>query len=167
MKLSIIIITLVSIFSFCITSCSEQKKTKKTIENEINSIVDDWHLRAANADSLFFNYLAPDAIYIGTDASERWTKDEFKTFAMPFFKRGKAWDFKPIKRNLYFTESPNIVYFDETLDSWMGVCRSSGVVVNINSEWKIKYYHLSMTIPNVNVKDILKLINTDSVKTSI
>jgi hypothetical protein len=39
----------------------------------------------------------------------------------------------------------------------MKICRGSGVLVKIGKEWKIKHYVLSMTIPNDNVTEVVKI----------
>ena len=39
----------------------------------------------------------------------------------------------------------------------MKICRGSGVVVKVNSEWKIKQYVLSMTVPNENTDSVVKI----------
>ena len=52
----------------------------------------------------------------------------------------------------------SMAWFDELLDTWMGDCRSSGIVQKVNGEWKIKYYHLAITVPNDVVDNYLKLI---------
>jgi hypothetical protein len=39
----------------------------------------------------------------------------------------------------------------------MKICRGSGVVVKINNTWKIKHYVLSMTIPNDNTNEVVKI----------
>ena len=51
-----------------------------------------------------------------------------------------------------------MAWFDELLDTWMGVCRSSGVVVLTAEGWKIKHYHLSIAVPNDAVQDYLKIL---------
>jgi len=128
----------------------------------INQFMNNWHLAATNANGkVFFKAMDKDAIYIGTDASERWTKKEFKKFAMPYFNKGKAWDFKTIERAIYFSDNKQLAWFNETLNTWMGVCRSSGVLKKYGKKWKIKHYHLSVTIPNEKIKDFIDLINAD------
>jgi hypothetical protein len=39
----------------------------------------------------------------------------------------------------------------------MKICRGSGVLVKIGEEWKIKHYVLSMTVPNDNVDEVVKV----------
>ena len=48
-------------------------------------------------------------------------------------------------------------WFDELLSTHMKICRGSGVMVKIGKQWKIKHYVLSMTIPNENTNEIVKI----------
>ena len=100
-----------------------------------------------------------DAIYLGTDASERWAKEEFYKFCKPYFDKGKAWDFKPKDRTVYLSESCKTAWFEETLDTWMGECRGSGVLINEDNGWKITHYNLSVTVSNDVIKEYIKLLN--------
>ena len=129
-------------------------------EAAIHAFIDNWHLAAARADAeVFFGSMSDNSIYIGTDATERWTKKEFVSFAKPYFDKGKAWDFKPYERDLHVTKNGKIVWFSELLTTWMGVCRGSGVLVKSEKGWKIEQYHLSVTVPNDIINDFIKLVN--------
>lgn len=152
------------------TACTNEKSTEKIAETNpkittetakvaVNSLMDNWHKAAATADEVvFFGSMTKDCIYIGTDASERWLRDELKEWSAEFFKRDKAWDFTPIERQVFFSDNGKIAWFNETLNTWMGVCRSSGVLQLTNDGWKIKQYHLSMTVPNDAVKEYLEMV---------
>lgn len=130
-------------------------KQKQTI----NQLLDDWHKAATNADlEAYFNKMTDDAIYLGTDASERWTKDEFYNFCKPYFDKGKAWEFKPKDRTVYFSVNYKTAWFEETLDTWMGDCRGSGVLIFKDKAWKIKHYNLAVAVPNDVVRDYIKLL---------
>lgn len=125
----------------------------------IDEMMDNWHEAAATADEdVFFGSMTEDCIYIGTDKTERWLRDELKTWSAKYFKRDRAWNFKPIERQIYVSDDGKLAWFNETLDTWMGVCRSSGVVTLVDNEWKLKHYHLSITVPNDVVKDFLELV---------
>lgn len=135
-----------------LTNVQAQSKT------EINSLLDSWHKAAAEAKfDTYFSMMSDDAIFLGTDATENWIKKDFKTFAKPFFDKGKAWNFTPIQRNIYFSKDNKTAWFDELLDTWMKVCRGSGVLVKVGNEWKIQHYVLSMTIPNDNTDSVIKI----------
>lgn len=132
-------------------------------KNEINNFLDQWHRAAAEADAnIYFGSMADSSIYIGTDATERWTKQAFWEFSKPYFDKGKAWNFKPYDRQLHVDQSGNVTWFSELLDTWMGVCRGSGIVEKINGQWKIRQYHLSVTVPNDNMPEFLELMKLDS-----
>ena len=96
-------------------------------------------------------------IFVGTDATEHWTKQEFQVFAKPFFDRGKAWDFKAVERHIYFSKDQKTVWFDELLSTWMKGCRGSGVLVKTAGVWKIKHYVLSMTVPNEHTNAVIQI----------
>lgn len=139
----------------CTGFCLAQN-TKET--TAINTILDQWHKAAAEANyKNYMDVLTDDAIYIGTDATENWNKSQFEAFAKPYFDKGKAWSFKALERHVYFSNDGQTAWFDELLDTQMKICRGSGVLVKINDTWKIKHYVLSMTIPNDNTKEVLKI----------
>lgn len=132
----------------------------KTVEEQINKNLDNWHKAAAQANSdKFFDFMADDAIYIGTDKSERWDKSSFEKFAKPYFDKGKAWDFTPYNRQVIMSEDGKFVWFSELLDTWMGVCRGSGILTKIGDEWKLRQYHLSVTVPNEIINGFIELVN--------
>ena len=132
-------------------------------EKEINEILNQWHLDATNANfEPYFYHFHKDAIYIGTDSSEHWNIQEYKAFSRPFFKRGKAWDFKTLERNIFFTNNNKVCWFDELLETWMGPCRGSGVLVYEKDKWLIKHYHLSVTVPNNKIKTFISLMENNS-----
>lgn len=153
----IFLVAFVLILNFSCNS-SKQISSKINYKSDIETILDTWHLAAANTDfNTYFELLANDAIFIGTDASENWNKEDFKTFSKPYFDKGKAWTFKALERHVFFNKEKNIVWFDEILDTQMELCRGSGVLEKTVNGWKIKHYVLSMTIPNQNATEVVKL----------
>jgi hypothetical protein len=147
-------------FLFCCASKTQTNKTNTLAISSVNDFMDKWHLAATNANSeIFFGSMAENSIYIGTDATERWTKKEFMKFADPYFKRGKAWDFKPYDRDIHISSDGQYVWFSELLTTWMGICRGSGILKNTAGGFKIEQYHLSVTVPNDAVKDFIKLVD--------
>ncbi|MEN9488642.1 MAG: hypothetical protein RL494_907 [Bacteroidota bacterium] len=140
---------------FLISSLAEAQN-KETAK--INSTLDNWHKAAAEAKfETYMNVMTDDAIYIGTDATENWNKKEFMAFAKPYFDKGKAWSFTALERHVYFDASGKTAWFDELLNTQMKICRGSGVLEKIKGEWKIKHYVLSMTIPNDNTNEVIKV----------
>ena len=119
-----------------------------------------WHAAASEADSAtFFGLMSDDAIYIGTDPGEHWTKDEFLAFAAPYFAAGKAWSFTATERHVFFDESQDVAYWDELLDTWMGPCRGTGIVRRAaDGDWKIAHYTLSVAVPNDKIQPYLDLL---------
>lgn len=127
-------------------------------QKEISAMLDSFNVAAANADfNRYFNFFADSAIFIGTDATERWNKQEFMTWARPHFDRGHTWDFKVLERHIYPDKTLNIAWFDELLNTRMKICRGSGVVIKEGTSWKLQQYVLSMTIPNNQADTVINI----------
>jgi len=155
----ILILIFITVFSACKNKQTDTKSNMAISEKEaINMMLDSWHKSASEAkfDS-YFDAMTANSIFIGTDAKENWKKKDFEAFSKPFFDRGKAWDFIPIKRNIYVSADGNIAWFDELLSTWMGVCRGSGVLSKTDNAWKIEHYVLSVTIPNTHITDVIAI----------
>ncbi|MBC8046616.1 MAG: nuclear transport factor 2 family protein [Fimbriimonadaceae bacterium] len=127
-------------------------------KKQISDMLDAFHAAAAKADfEEYFNYFTEDAVFIGTDATENWSKKDFMAFSKTYFDRGSAWSFTSLDRHIYFGNNNDIAWFDELLNTQMKICRGSGVVVEQNNEWKVQQYVLSMTIPNSESDEIIKI----------
>ncbi|MEM1326243.1 MAG: nuclear transport factor 2 family protein [Bacteroidota bacterium] len=142
-----------------LAACQTTKNFDATAAtNNIHQVIDDWHKAAADADfDAYFGAMSEGAIFIGTDATENWTKEEFAAFCRPYFDKGKAWSFTPFDRHIYFSVSGQTAWFDELLETWMGTCIGSGVLERKGDEWTIEHYVLSVKIPNESVQDVIEV----------
>ena len=132
---------------------------------EIDTLLTKWHHAAAVADAkTYFGYLDDDAIYMGTDAKEYWTKEEFQKWAEPYFKRKSAWNIYATDRNIYLSDDKSYAWFDEVLVAGFGPARGSGILIKTKNGWKIKHYNLAMTIPNEIVPEVKKLVQKELYK---
>ncbi len=130
-------------------------------EKAIEAVLDGWHAAAAAADETrYFDRFATEGVFLGTDASERWTVEEFRRYAHPHFAKGKAWSFRALSRHVTLSRNGAVAWFDEALDTPnLGPARGSGVLVKIAGEWKIAQYNLSIPIPNELAKDFKRRID--------
>lgn len=148
MKKPILLLLFVTIFANAQTS----------EKDKVNQTIDAWHKAAGEVKfDAYFNLMAEDAIFIGTDATENWIKKDFKVWAKPYFDKGTAWNFKALERHIFFDKTGKIAWFDELLNTQMKICRGSGVLIKIGKEWKIQHYVLSMTVPNEEVNAAIKI----------
>lgn len=147
------------IFTFVFSACKQTSTTVVDIQfekNTIDTFMNDWHLAATEANfENYFSKMDSVSVFIGTDASENWAKEQFEAFSKPYFDNGKAWDFKTLERNIYLNTNGDFAWFDELLDTWMGTCRGSGVLEKKNSTWTLKHYVLSVPIPNDDVQKVI------------
>ncbi len=131
-----------------------QEREEEAIQNLLNA----WHKAAADADfDAYFGLMSREAVFVGTDAGEHWGREEFMAFSKPYFDKGKAWAFTPVERHIYFSPSGETAWFDELLDTWMQLCRGSGVLIREGGTWKVAHYVLSMTMPNDRVEGAISL----------
>jgi hypothetical protein len=150
MKFSLIIVSLL-FFNSSIFSQNE-------VEKELNLLVDAWHFAATKADfNAYFEKTGDSFIFLGTAPNERWNKQEFMDFSLPYFEKGKAWDFKASNRKWNFSEDQKMAWFDEDLATWMKGCRGAGILRYNGNEWKIVYYNLTVLIENEKIKEFIKL----------
>jgi len=129
---------------------------KASIENVLNS----FHQAAADAEAKpYFALLSQDSVFLGTDATERWSKEEFKAFVVPYFSKGQGWLYTPMQRNISLIEKGQVAFFDELLKSQSyGTCRGTGVLIKTQQGWKIAQYNLSIPMPNGIAQALVKQI---------
>ena len=123
--------------------------------------LDRMHAAASRADGVvYFDQFAPDARFIGTDNTERWSLAQFRAYAEPFFAKGRGWTYRPRERSL--TVSGDMAWFDEVLDNdAYGTTRGSGVLRLTEDGWKIEQYVLSFAVPNDKARAVVDAIKAD------
>lgn len=143
-----------------ISGCGSVSTQSDTTRQAIAGVLDSLHALAAKADGEnYFALFAPDAVFFGTDAGERWTVDQFRAYAMPYFSQGRGWTYRMTRRNIYLSEDGNTAWFDEMLENARyGTCRGTGVLVRRGSVWKIAQYHLTIPIPNALANEVVQMI---------
>ena len=129
-------------------------------KERLNKFLDEWHDDAANSRPAYFDKIAPEGIYIGTDKTERWNRNDFRTWAAEYFAKLSAWAFKALHRNVIIAADGRVAWFDEQLSSGMGVLQASGVLNIAGAVPEILHYQLSLTIPNGLVGEVTKLIQS-------
>lgn len=125
----------------------------------VEALLDGLHAAAARADGEgYFALFEPDAVFIGTDASERWTLAEFRAYAEPHFARGNGWTYEPVERHVRV--DGDVAWFDERLVNakygetrGSGVCRRDG-----GGTWRVAHYVLSFAVPNDAAGDVVERI---------
>ena len=132
----------------------------QTRDQLVASVLDDWHQAASVADeSRYFGHFAHNGVFMGTDATERWTVDEFKAYAKPHFEKGRGWTYVVVERHVNVSDDDRHASFDELLDNAaLGRCRGTGVLRRVGGDWKIEQYHLTIPVPNALADEVAKRI---------
>ncbi|PMG41894.1 nuclear transport factor 2 family protein [Shewanella sp. 10N.286.52.B9] len=143
--------------SLCLMSSlplAAQEALSDESKQQANSILDQLHQNAsqANWDS-YFSLYHQQAVFLGTDATERWDMQQFAGYARPT----DGWHYEVSSRQLL--QFDNTIVFDELLESASyGLCRGTGALQLTDDGWKIIQYHLSIAVPNDNAKAVARLI---------
>lgn len=126
----------------------------------IDRLLDGWHAAASRADEdAYFDAMTDGAVFLGTDATERWDKAAFRAYAHPHFAEGKAWSFEATRRDVMFGPQGQLAWFDEDLATPnLGPARGSGVVVREGGRWRIAHYNLAITVPNERFDEVKALL---------
>jgi hypothetical protein len=144
------------LFSFTLPAVAADKAAQ--LKQKVHAFVDGWHDDAANARWSYFDKMANDGVYIGTDKTELWTTSEFRVWARKYFENKKAWAFKATRRNVYMSADHKTIWFDELLDTAFGPAMASGVINNTDKGLEIAHYQLSMAVPNEVQPAVVKTI---------
>ncbi len=141
-----------------LASCGREATRGGDATPEVAAVLDSMNAAAARADfDAYFRCFDEEAVFLGTDATERWDKRAFMAYAKPYFDRGKAWTFTSIERHIVFTDDGSTAWFDELLDTQMSICRGSGVLQRKAGAWSIRQYVLSMAVPNSIADTVIAL----------
>ena len=134
----------------------------QTPEEDVGAVLDRLHETASAADGeAYFDLFTPDARFIGTDATERWSLAEFRAYAEPHFSQGRGWTYEPTERTVSLAdiECRCVAWFDEVLESASyGTVRGSGVLRLTGDGWKVEQYVLSFAVPNDDAEAVVDVI---------
>lgn len=122
-----------------------------------------WHRAAAEGEfDKYFSGMTHDAVFLGTDPAERWTRDEFETFARPYFDGVEAWTYEQVETHITVKPDidPSTAWVDEVLrNEKYGLCRGTGVFVHEpDGTWRIAHYSLTFLVPNEAAADVVGTI---------
>jgi len=156
-----------TLFLITVSSASLYAQQPQAV-SQVEATLNEFHNAASKADARrYFSLLTQDAIYIGTDAGERWTLEEFRAFAEPYFNKGRGWTYTPRERHVTIADIPCqcVAWFDELLDNeGYGTSRGTGVLLKQDGKWKISQYALTFPIPNDLAKGMTEQIKAFEAK---
>ncbi|MCC6676088.1 MAG: nuclear transport factor 2 family protein [Phycisphaerales bacterium] len=138
------------------SSLATSPETRVAIEQTL----DELHEAASLAqEDRYFKLFTENAIFLGTDATERWSKSQFRAYAHPIFSQGKGWTYTKKSRAVYMARDHRTAWFDETLDNAkLGECRGTGVLIKESGRWRIAQYNLTIPVPNAIAEDVVRQI---------
>lgn len=126
----------------------------------VRATLEDFQDAGRRADTeRFFGHLAPDLVYLGTDAAERDTRATLRERLEPYFAQGGGLTSRAVETHVFLAEDARTAWFDARLErERIGELRASGVLRKREGRWRIVQYNLSLPVPNEAVRDVVKLI---------
>jgi hypothetical protein len=127
----------------------------------VERVLNDLHRLASDADfDAYFQLFAEDAVFMGTDATERWSIPEFQGYAIPADGTPpRGWTYEMTERHVYLDADANSAWFDERLDNAnYGETRGTGTLIKTEAGWRITQYNLTIPVPNDLAADLVARI---------
>jgi ketosteroid isomerase-like protein len=154
MRSGVAVLSLVGLLSAASVGSAE------TPDALVRGVLTDFHAAASEADEKrYFGHFATDAVFLGTEATERWTVVEFREYAKPHFDAGRGWTYVATERHVLFSADAGLAWFDETLHSEKyGKLRGTGVLRRIEGSWKIAHYSMTFLVPNDIASEVVRVI---------
>jgi len=133
-----------------LAACAAPTRDWAERRTELDALLDGFHQAASKCDlEGYFRRFSSSGVFLGTDATERWTAEQFRAFCEPYFARGQGWTYTPLERHLRLSADGRTAWFDERLhNEKYGEVRGSGVLLRSADGWLIEHYVMSFTIPN-------------------
>ena len=131
-----------------------------TLREEADRILDDWHRAASEVDEeRYLGHMAPDAVFMGTDRTERWDLATFREYVEECFGQGRGWTYEPSDRYVHLGPDRDVAWFDERLTSnSYGDLRGTGALRWTGETWQIVHYSMTFTVPNEVARDVVGII---------
>ena len=122
----------------------------------VDSVLSEFHQLASEGSwDRYFALFTPDAVFFGTDLTERWSVDEFRGYAAG----SSGWTYVMTERHVFVAPDGTVAWFDEVLENARyGNTRGTGVLVKGDGGWKITQYHLTIPVPNDLAVDLVDRI---------
>jgi ubiquinone/menaquinone biosynthesis C-methylase UbiE len=127
---------------------------------DVGALLDRFHAAAARADEeAYFACFSPKAVFLGTDASERWSVEEFRAYAHPLFSKGKGWTYVPKERHVALSADARTAWADEILtNDKYGTLRGTAVATREEAGWRVAQYSLTFLVPNEKAGGVVATI---------
>lgn len=158
------------ILTGCVTTNTRNESKRAMFEQapelfDVGLVLDQWHFAASQGlFEMYFGLMAQDAIFLGTDETERWDVEQFKGYAREHFSAGQGWTYTPRRgdRFVKLSTDQQTAWVDELLDNEKyGVLRGTSVLVKVGNDWKIAHYSLTFMVPNDKAKAVVELIGRE------
>lgn len=153
----------VFLLASCASTPARTNREQRVDRESVGMVLDAWHADASagNFDS-YFDAMTDDGVFLGTDATERWDKEQFMGYAREPFSDGSGWTYLPTDRFVAFDDDRSTAWVDELLtNAKYGTLRGTAVLRRVGDDWKIAHYSLTFLVPNEKAGRVVEVIVED------
>lgn len=141
------------------SSAHAPEQVKPPTRADVDRVLDGFHDAAARSDEkAYFSCFAKDGVFLGTDATERWSVEAFRAYAHPHFAKQRGWVMRATKRNVSFASNDTALFDEELETKNLGPARGTGVLVREGGGFKVLQYNLTVTVPNDRFSSVKRLL---------
>ncbi len=119
-------------------------------DSEPAAMLDAFHRAGREADlEGYLGYLAQEAVILGSDVGERFTREQVRRALESWFASGQGLETELVAVNATESEDGRFAWFDARLDK-PSLCemRGSGLLRREADGWKLVHYDFAFVIPN-------------------
>ena len=160
-------IAVIGLLGACLSGCASTQSRITLYDDldhlKVKLVLSTWHLDASQGNyESYFDAMSDDSVFLGTDASERWTKEEFMGYAREPFSDGNGWTYTQVESHIALDADGNTAWVDEILkNEKYGILRGTSVLRKVNDRWKIEHYSLTFLVPNEKAGEVVEVIAED------
>ena len=123
---------------------------RSSANGQISVLLRTFHQAAAKGNlKVYLRCLSADAMFIGTDPTEHWSRQQFEIICERIFREKGGWIYEPFDRKISFADDLSTAWFTERLrHAGYGELLGYGVATKVDGRWKIRLYSMSLPIPN-------------------
>ncbi len=161
------IITAVVVASWHLAGCAStpqrpvgDEAREQIATDAVNLTLSIWHEAASRGlFDMYFEQMTDDSIFLGTDSTEIWNKEQFMDYAREPFADGHGWTYTPSQRHIRFNYNYTIAWLDETLThEKYGTLRGTAVLSSRFAGFLIEQYSLTFLVPNEIAGEVVETI---------
>lgn len=137
-----------------------RRPSAATLRQDAERALDGLHAAARAGDrERYLASFTPEAVFVGTDGTERWGMATVREYVGLHMAPGSGWPYTPWDRHLVVDPGGEFAWFDERLRRGdYDEVRGTGVLRRVDGVWLVTHYCMAYTIPIDLSESVVELV---------